>query len=77
MKLKVGGYAIKLSKSSFGEAPKALNAVNVTVAMSKFIFAVIYSKVLIITNINKPIVATPSVRIYYTVYRHFAKYHSL
>ena len=50
-------------QSSFGIAPKALDAVDVACSDGKLIAAMIDSKVFGITNIDQPIVTTPSVAV--------------
>lgn len=55
--------AVKLSQATFGERPKALNAVDVIVADGKLILSVIDPEVFAVTDINQPIVAAPSVRV--------------
>ena len=43
--------------------PEAFDPVDVVTAFGKFIFAVIDTKVLAITNINQTVIATPTVRL--------------
>src|SRR5688500_1664449 len=54
--------SIELLKPTFGEAPEALNAVDVTAAASELIHPMVNSEVLCVTNINESIIAAPAVR---------------
>ena len=56
------GDPIELGQSSFRERPKRLDPINVPAAPAKVILAVIHSVMLVITDINKSIVATASYR---------------
>lgn len=55
--------AIELLKPTFGEAPEALNAVDVATAASELIRPVMDSEVLGVTDIDQPIVAAPAITV--------------
>jgi hypothetical protein len=43
--------------------PEAFDTVDVVAACGKFIFTMIYTKVLAVTNVDETIIATPAVRV--------------
>ena len=49
-------------ESGFGKAPKALDSINMTFIMNKLILSMVDSKVLLVSEINKPVVASPAIR---------------
>ena len=51
----VTSHAMKLRQPMFGMAPKRLDAVDVSAALDEFVAAVIEPKVLVQTQINRPI----------------------
>jgi hypothetical protein len=53
--------SIKLGKPSFGKTPKGLYSVYVTDGSSKFIGAVMDSKMFVIPNIYQSIIASPAI----------------
>ena len=62
MKVKgMSGDAVELEQATFGEAPKALDAVDVMRSASEFVLAMIDAKMLIETQINQPVVPSPTV----------------
>jgi hypothetical protein len=64
-------------QSGLGEAPEAFNAVDMSLAPGKFIAAMINSQVLAVTDIDKAIVATPTVGIDDALWCYFAAYNGL
>ena len=54
-------HAMKLRQPMFGMAPKRLDAVDVSAAFDEFVAAVIDPKVLVQTQINQPVAASPTV----------------
>jgi hypothetical protein len=47
----------------FGIAPKAFDSINMTFIMNKLILSMVDSEVLLVSEANKPVVASPIVRI--------------
>ncbi len=58
-----GGHAVELLKPAFSEAPEALNAVDMTLLVSKLIVTMTDSQVLAVTDINQSIVTAPAIRV--------------
>ena len=46
----------------FGIAPEALDPVDMTLAMNKFILSMVDAKMLFITKVNEPIISSPAIR---------------
>lgn len=57
------GNTVELLESSFGKAPKALDAVDMMMTTNKFIAAMLDAKVLGITDIHQAVIATPAVAV--------------
>ncbi len=57
------GYTVKFCQASFGVAPKGLDAIDMPIAIGKFIFAVMHPKLLIKANIHQTIVTAPAIRV--------------
>ena len=57
----VTSHAMKLRQPMFGMAPKRLDAVDLSAALDEFVAAVIDPKVLVQTQINQPVAASPAV----------------
>ena len=60
--------AIELYHTAFGITPKRFNTAHMIRAMSGLIRAVINAKVFVITDINKFIIATPTIGFLYWPY---------
>lgn len=54
-------YTVKLRQASFRIAPKGLDAIDMPIAIRKFILAMVYPKVFVKTNINQAIISTPTI----------------
>ena len=67
----VASHAMKLRQPMFGIAPERLDAVDMPRAFDEFVVAVIDPKVLLQTQINQPIVASPAVGVNDAVRIHF------
>lgn len=65
-------HAMKLHQPMFGFAPERLDAVDMPGAFDEFVVAVIDPKVLLQTQINQPIVASPAVGVDEAIKVHFA-----
>jgi hypothetical protein len=57
------GDSVELLQSSLGEAPEALNAVDVMCAAHELVLPMMNSEVLGITNIDQTVLATPPIRV--------------
>lgn len=55
--------APEADESSFGKGPKAFYSIDMGVPVSKFVVAMLNSKVLLIAQIYQTIVATPAIRV--------------
>lgn len=55
--------AQEADESSFGKGPKAFYSIDMGVPVSKFVVAMLNSKVLLIAQIYQTIVATPAIRV--------------
>ena len=53
----------KSYKSSFCKGPEAFNPINVGLFVRKFVVAVLDTKMLLVAQVYKTIVATPAVRV--------------
>jgi hypothetical protein len=69
--------AIKFGKTSFGKAPKRLNAIDVTHRVSKLIMAMMNPEMLIKPNINQSIIAPPGIGMNNAFWINFAPYNAL
>lgn len=49
-------------ESGFGVAPEAFNSVDMTFTKDEFVLPVVDSKVLFVAKVNKPVIASPSIR---------------
>ena len=58
-----GSHTSETNESCFCMPPDAFNTVDVVAAFGKFIFAMINTKVLAVTNIDQTVIATPAVRV--------------
>lgn len=56
-------YAVKLCHAPFSVAPKGLDAIDMPIAIGKFILTVMHPKVLIKANINQTVVTAPAIRV--------------
>ena len=62
MKVKgMSGDAIELEQATFGEAPKAFDAVDVMRSASEFVLAMIDAKMLVEAQINQTVVPSPTI----------------
>ena len=64
--MKIKGVLVQASKSDepcFCKGPKAFNPVNVGMVVCKFVIAVLNTKMLLIAEVYKSIIATPAVRV--------------
>ena len=57
----VSRYAVELGQASFGETPKALDAIDVVLAHGKLMRLVVHPKMFLISHIDQAVVATPTV----------------
>jgi len=63
--MKIESFSIhtsELRKPGFGITPEGFNSVDMTLIMNKLILSMIDSKMLLVSNINKPVVASTAVR---------------
>ena len=70
LQMQVEGSFVNSTESkqpSFGKTPEALNPVHVDAASNKFILPMIDSKMLPIAHVDQTVIATPPIRIDYTV----------
>ena len=58
-----GSHAAEANQACFSITPEAFNPVDVSTALDKFILTVIDSQVFAIADINKTIIAAPTVRV--------------
>ena len=65
-------HTSEFRKSSFGITPEGFNSVDMTFIMNKLVLSMIDSKMLLVSEINKPVVASPAVRINHAVQSHLA-----
>src|ERR1017187_6339895 len=56
------GHAIELGQATFCVAPERFNAVDMPFSVSKLILTMMHPEVLVKTNINQAIIATPAIR---------------
>ena len=49
-------------ESGFGKAPEALDSINMTLIMNELILSMIDSKVFLVSEINKSVIASPTIR---------------
>jgi|SRR5699024_160808 len=70
-------HTIKLGKSSLGITPKRFDSVNVASWIGEFIFAMLDSVVLVISNIYQTIVTGPTIRMNHTFQAYFPTYNML
>jgi len=64
-------------QSGFCIAPEALDSVNMTFAINKFILPVVDSKMLFVTKINQAVIASPAIRMNNTFQTHSSAYNLL
>lgn len=62
---RVHGYAIKLGQATLCIAPERLNAVDMSLPISKLIFAMAHPEVLVKPDIDQAVIASPAVRVNY------------
>ena len=70
-------YSIKLSPSSFSEAPRRFNTINMLIATSKFIFAMFDAIMLVIAYIYQPVITAPSIAVDHAFRAYFTPYNTL
>lgn len=54
--------AVELRQASLGEAPEALNAVDVSPAVYELVLPMLHPEVLLITDVDQTVIASPPVR---------------
>jgi hypothetical protein len=59
--------ALEPGQPGFGIAPKAFDSINMTFIMNKLILSMVDSEVLLVSEANKPVVASPIVRMDHTL----------
>ena len=69
--------APEADESSFSKGPKAFYSIDMGVPVSKFVVAMLNSKVLLIAQIYQTIVATPAIRVNNAFKLHTATNYSL
>ena len=57
------GHATESKQARFGIPPETFNSVDAITAFGKFILVMINPKMLTVTNIDKTIIAAPTVRV--------------
>ena len=57
----VRGNGVELRQTAFGEAPKALDAIDVVLAHGKLMGFVIHAEMFLIAHIDQPVIAGPAV----------------
>ena len=57
----MSGHAVELLQASFGKAPKAFDAVDVTRAKTELVIAMLDTQGLDIADINQSVIAAPAI----------------
>lgn len=70
MEREVGFDPVELGESALGEAPEALNAIDVDTVTGKLVLGVVHSEVLVVAHVDETVVAAPPVRVDDGVERH-------
>ena len=73
----ISGYSMKFYQSIFSKRPKGLDPVDMAFASGKFISTMMYSIVLLITQIHQAVVTSPLIRMDNTFRRDSTPYYSL